>query len=170
MQTHALRYRAYLTGLLLGTALLAGGCGFTMRGQDLGLPFKAIAIEGSQGVANEVRQILQGQPGIKIVPKAVEAQVVLVITAQAMERTVVAFSAAGRPREIQLRMRVSYKVNDGYAVEITGVQDITQTRDLSISDTEVLAVGNAEAFIVDDMQKDIAQQLVRRLKAVKLPS
>lgn len=156
--------------MLLSAALLTAGCGFTMRGQDLGLPFKTIAINGTQGVANEVKQILLGQSGIKVVPKAVEAQVVLVVTAQTVERTVVAFSAAGRPREIQLRMRVSYKVNDGYAVEIVGLQEISQTRDLSISDTEVLAVGSAEAFIMDDMQKDIAQQLVRRLRAVKLPS
>lgn len=141
-----------------------------MRGQDLGLPFKTIAIEGSQGVATEVKQILQGQPGIKIVPKTVEAQVVLIIASQTLERTVVAFSAAGRPREIQLRLRVGYRVNDGYAVEIVGLQEISQTRDLSISDTEVLAIGGAEAFIIDDMQKDIAQQLVRRLRAVKLPS
>lgn len=141
-----------------------------MRGQDLGLPFQTIAIEGNQGIANEVKQILLTQSSIKLVPKTVEAQVVLIITSQAVERAVVAFSAAGRPREIQLRMRVSYRVNDGYAVEIAGLQEISQTRDLSISDTEVLAIGSAEAFILDDMQKDIALQLVRRLRALRLPS
>ncbi|MBU3725355.1 MAG: hypothetical protein FGM18_07585 [Burkholderiaceae bacterium] len=165
-----LRQRIHLVALLLGTALLAGGCGFTIRGQDLGLPFKTIAIEGNHSVANEIRQFFWGQSNVKIVPKAVDAQVVLIISAQAVERTVVAFSAAGRPREIQLRMRVGYKINDGYGVEIASTQEINQTRDLTISDSEVLSISVGEGAIVEDMQKDIAWQLVRRLRAVKLPN
>jgi LPS-assembly lipoprotein len=86
-----------------------------------------------------------------------------------VDRTVVACSAAGRPREIQLRMRVAYRVNDGFGSEISGPLEITQTRDLSINEAEFLAIGSAEAFMIEDMQRDIAQQLVRRLRAVRLP-
>lgn len=151
-------------------ALLVSGCGFTLRGQDLGLPFKSIVVEGSQGTASEVLQILRNKPGLTISSKRLDAQVVLTVISQQVDRTVVAFSAAGRPREIQLRMRVAYRVNDGFGSEISSPLEITQTRDLSINEAEFLAIGSAEAFMIEDMQRDIAQQLVRRLRAVRLPS
>jgi len=94
---------------------------------------------------------------------------VLTILSQQVDRTVVAFSGAGRPREIQLRMRVDYRINDGFGVELSGTQEITQLRDLSITEGEVLSAGSAESFMIEDMQRDIAQQLVRRLRAIRPP-
>jgi LPS-assembly lipoprotein len=167
--TALLRNRLPLLAILLVATVFMNGCGFSVRGQIPIVPFKAIMIEGNQGTAHELRQLLQQQPGLRFASKTTDAQVVLTVLSQTVERTVVAFSAAGRPREIQLRMRVTYKVNDGYAAELVGLQDIVQTRDLSISEAEVLASGNAEAFIIEDMQRDIAQQLARRLKAIRLP-
>ncbi len=164
------RNRLLLLVTLLVAAVFMHGCGFNVRGQTPVVPFKAVMIEGNQGTAHELRQLLRQQPGLKFANKTTEAQVVLTVLSQTVERTVVAFSAAGRPREIQLRMRVTYKVNDGYAAELVSLQDIVQTRDLSINEAEVLASGNAEAFMIEDMQRDIAQQLVRRLKAIRLPS
>jgi LPS-assembly lipoprotein len=66
-------------------------------------------------------------------------------------------------------MRVAYRINDGFGVELSGAQEITQFRDLSINEAEFLAIGSAEAFMVEDMQRDIAQQLVRRLRAIRPP-
>ncbi len=165
--TSRLRYLA--VSAIAVCALLVSGCGFTLRGQDLGLPFKSILVEGNQGTASEVLQILRNKPGLAISSKKPDAQVVLTVISQQVDRTVVAFSAAGRPREIQLRMRVAYRVNDGFGSEISGPLEITQIRDLSINEAEFLAIGSAEAFMIEDMQRDIAQQLVRRLRAVRLP-
>ena len=145
------------------------GCGFKIRGFDLGLPFNTIAIQGEFEVAREVRQMIYGQPSIKIVPKPMDAQVVLIVMTQQLERIVTAFNAAGRPREIQLRMRVTYRITDGLAIELSSPQEISQTRDVSVTENEVLAQPAAEAFMREDMQRDIAQQLIRRLRAVKLP-
>jgi LPS-assembly lipoprotein len=164
-----LRFRGRLTPALIGIAMLLSACGFTMRGQDLGLPFKSVMVEGAQGTAAEVVQILRNKPGLTISNKRLDAQVVLTLLSQQVDRTVVAFSAAGRPREIQLRMRVSYRINDGFGSELSGPLEITQTRDLSINEAEFLAIGSAEAAMVEDMQRDIAQQLVRRLRAVRPP-
>ena len=111
-----------------------------------------------------------GQPNIKVVQKPVEAQVVLIVTNQILDRSVVAFSSAGRPREIQLRMRVAYRITDGFGVELTAPQEISQTRDISVSESEALAMTSAEDFMKNDMNRDIGQQLIRRLRAVKLPT
>jgi len=165
-----IRYAPRLLGLtLLTMAVLVSGCGFTPRGQNLGLPFKSIVVEGNQGTAAEVLQVLRNTPSLTISARKVDAAVVLTILSQQVDRTVVAFSGAGRPREIQLRMRVAYRINDGFGVELSGAQEITQFRDLSINEAEFLAIGSAEAFMVEDMQRDIAQQLVRRLRAIRPP-
>ena len=146
------------------------GCGFTIRGFDLGLPFKTIAIQGEFEVAREVRQMIESRPGVLIATKPMAAQVVLIVTSQQLDRTVTAFNAAGRPREVQLRMRVTYRITDGLAIELSSTQEIVQIRDVSVTESEVLAQPAAEAFLREDMQRDIAQQLIRRLRAVKLSS
>ena len=164
------RLRCLAISAIAVCALLISGCGFTLRGQDLGLPFKSIMVEGSQGTASEVLQILRNKPGLTISSKRLDAQVVLTVISQQVDRTVVAFSAAGRPREIQIRMRVAYRINDGFGVELSGAQEIIQFRELSINEAEFLALSGAESLMIEDMQRDIAQQLVRRLRAVRLPS
>ena len=164
------RLRCLAISAIAVCALLISGCGFTLRGQDLGLPFKSIVVEGSQGTASEVLQILRNKPGLTISSKRLDAQVVLTVISQQVDRTVVAFSAAGRPREIQIRMRVAYRINDGFGVELSGAQEIAQFRELSVNEAEFLALSGAESLMIEDMQRDIAQQLVRRLRAVRLPS
>ena len=146
------------------------GCGFKMRGFDLGLPFKTIAIQGEFEVAREVRQMIESRPGVLIATKPMAAQVVLIVASQQLDRTVTAFNAAGRPREVQLRMRVTYRITDGLAIELSSTQEIVQIRDVSVTESEVLAQPAAEAFLREVMQRDIAQQLIRRLRAVKLSS
>lgn len=169
LQHRRLFSRAWMALAML-SVLTVAGCGFQVRGFDLGLPFKSMAIQGEQGVANEIRQMIFGQPNLRVVQKPADAEVVLVIAAQNLDRFVTAFSSAGRPREIQLRMRVTYRVNDSLGVEITPLQEISLVRDLSVSDAEVLSLPSAEAFLQGDMQRDIARQIVRRLKATKPPS
>jgi LPS-assembly lipoprotein len=163
------RRRLGLSLALLPVALVSG-CGFKIRGANLGLPFERIMVQGEGFVANEVRWVLQSQPSIKIVQKSADAQVVLNVMSERTERTVVAFSSAGRPREIQLRLRVMYRVTDGFAVEITPPAEITVTRDISVTESEALSITSAEDAMQVDMRRDIAQQLVRRLRAVKLPA
>jgi LPS-assembly lipoprotein len=160
--------RALIVAAVLGaSAVLISGCGFQIRGADLKLPFQRIAVQGDGSVANEIRQALAGQPNLRIVQKSVDAQAVLIVMSQSVDRTIVAFSSAGRPREIQLRMRVMYRVTDGFAVELSPPQEISQTRDITVSESEALAMTSAETFMIDDMQRDLAQQLIRRLRAIR---
>jgi LPS-assembly lipoprotein len=89
---------------------------------------------------------------------------------QATERSIVAFNASGRPREILLRMRVTFRVADHTGIELVPQTEVTQIRDLSINEAEILANPISESALNDDMQKDIAWQILRRLRSVKLSS
>ena len=159
--------RIALATFVGAAGLVVSGCGWRIRGFDLALPFKTIAISGETGVANEIRQMVFGQPGIKIIQNQVEAEIVLIIMSQTTDRTVTAFSGAGRPRELQLRMRTTYRITDGFAAELSSPQEISLTRDISVTESEALAQTSAEAFMQEDMQRDTAQQLIRRLRAIK---
>jgi LPS-assembly lipoprotein len=159
---------ALISFLLIIMAASLTGCGFKIRGADLGLPFQTIAVQGGGQAANQVRFILKSQSGINLVDKSANAQVVMEVLSEDVRRTVVTFNSAGRPREIELRMTVKYRVTDHLAVELSPPQEVTQSRDISVNESEALAFGNAEEFMLNDMQLDIAYQLLRRLRSIKL--
>ncbi|MEY3633084.1 MAG: hypothetical protein RI937_1282 [Pseudomonadota bacterium] len=156
--------------ILLGTAGLLNSCGFSIRGSNVEFPFKSVYVEGNQGVAQEVLFLLSGQRSLSVNPKIPEAQVRVVILSQAVERSIVAFNASGRPREIILRMRVAFRALDYLGIELIPTTELFQTRDLSISEAEILANPVSEGALNEDMQKDIAWQIVRRLRSVNLPN
>jgi len=159
---------ALISFLLIIMAASLTGCGFKIRSADLGLPFQTIAIQGNEKAAQELRFILNNQVGVNLVEKSANAQVVLEVLSEDVRRTVVTFNSAGRPREIELRMTVKYRVVDSLAVELAAPQEIMQARDISVNESEALAFSSAEDYMLIDMQRDIAYQLLRRLRSIKL--
>lgn len=167
-------YRGLLTPVVLSFSCIAlvtlSGCGFKVRGFDLGVAFKTISVQGNNEVAQEIRRSLSGRADLAIVEKPTEAEIVLVVASQSLERSVVAFSSAGRPREIQMRAKVIYRITDRFGIELSPPQQISETRDVSVSESEALAMVSAEDFMRGDLNRDIAQQIIRRLRAVKPPT
>jgi LPS-assembly lipoprotein len=158
-----------VTVFLLSAALLAlSGCGFKIQGANINLPFQTVAIEGNGNSAEQLRYLLNVQPGVDLVEKSMKPQVVVQVLSEDLRRTVVTFNSAGRPREIELRLIVNYRVIDSLGVELSPPQEVTQSRDVSVNESEALAFSGAEDFMVADMQRDIAYQLLRRLRSVKL--
>ena len=163
-------FRKNLLPLIL-ISILVGltGCGFTFRGQNVHYPFQSIAVEGSQGVAQELLFLLSNQKKLVVNRDPKQAQIRLTITAQTLDRTIIAFNAAGRPREILLRMRISYRISDQYGIQLSDQGEIIQSRELTINEAEILSAPISEGGLADDMQKDIAWQILRRLRSIKLP-
>ncbi len=155
--------------ILVGTASLLNGCGFSIRGSNVELPFKSVYVEGNHGVAQEVLFLLSNQRNLSLNHKISEAQVRVTVLSQTVERSIVSFNASGRPREIVLRMRVAFRALDYLGIELIPATELFQTRDLSINEAEILANPVSEAALNEDMQKDIAWQILRRLRSIKLP-
>ncbi len=155
--------------ILIGTASLLNGCGFSIRGSNVELPFKSVYVEGNQGVAQEVLFLLSSQRNLSVNQKIPEAQVRVTVLSQTVERSIVSFNASGRPREIILRMRVAFRALDYLGIELIPATELFQTRDLSINEAEILANPVSEGVLNEDMQKDIAWQILRRLRSIKRP-
>ena len=161
---------------LLGGTALAGlmtGCGFKLRGNQ-SFVFETISVSPSSGggVAGELRQALgskvrEPQTAVETASRAATAQVALDLLSEQRERIVVGLNASGQVRELQLRVRIKFRLRNALGKELLPETEILQQREISFSESAVLAKEAEEALLYRDMQSDIVQQLLRRLESVK---
>ncbi len=156
-------------GVAIVTASLLAGCGFKLRGQQ-NFAFTSIAITPSPGsaVVQELRRSFGGTVQVlgDDVPVA-QAQVVLKMLGEQREKVVVGVNSSGQVREFQLRLRVRFRLDTPQGKELIAENEISQQRDVSYSETAALAKETEIESLYRDMQNDIAQQIQRRLAAVK---
>jgi LPS-assembly lipoprotein len=158
--------------LLLGVAVAAlPGCGFALRTAPK-FAFDSLRLQGSETtpVARELGKTLE-RSGVRVVssasPADEPAQVVLTVLVDQRERAVVGQTAAGQVRELQLRTRFRFRLNMTAGKELLGETELLLERDLSFSETAVLAKEAEEALLYRTMQSDIVQQVMRRLASVR---
>jgi LPS-assembly lipoprotein len=155
--------------LLTGLAGTLSGCGFQLR-RDPTLPFKRIALSGfgarsTQAVA--LRRAIGAD--VEVVASPALADVVVVALAEAQERGVVGFTAAGQVREMQLRVKLRFRVLGRDGQEWLGPTELSQLRDMTYNETQALAKELEEGQLVRDMETDIARQVVRQLSTLRRP-
>ncbi|HEY6512369.1 MAG TPA: LPS assembly lipoprotein LptE [Burkholderiaceae bacterium] len=158
--------RRALTASLLGSGLLAA-CGFQLRGST-DLPFSRIALEGfapRSPLAEELRRTLA--QSAEVVATPAQAQVVLHALADRRERGVVATTTASQVRELQLRVRLEFRLTTPGGRELIPATELLMTRDMSYSETVALAKEYEEVQLLRSMQSDIVGQVMRRLAHVK---
>jgi LPS-assembly lipoprotein len=95
-----------------------------------------------------------------------QTQIILDILQEQREKVVVGTNSSGQVRELQLRVRLSFKVRTPQGKELLPETEIVQRRDLSFNESAVLAKDAEEALLYRDMQSDIVQQLMRRLSTL----
>lgn len=162
--------RRQLVLMAVATPALASlqACGFKPRGAQT-LPFATFytQIPESSPIRGELRRALRANT--TLVDKADQAEAIFELQGELRERDVVGFSAAGRPREFQLRYRVRYRVIDRQGVEILPSSEIIQRREITTDDTAALAKQQEEQLLYRDMLNDLVQQIVRRLASLRKP-
>lgn len=156
--------RIFLLALLTFTL---AACGFHLRGQEsYSLPFQAVYVEGNAGSALviQIRRAIQSA-GARLAEKPGDAQAVLQIAPEGREKFVQSLSGAGKVREYQLRLRVSFRLTDGKEKELIPMTEIALNRNLAYDDAQILAKESEENLLYRDMQNDAAQQIMRRVSA-----
>lgn len=151
---------------LLATLLLAG-CGFQLRRAPT-LPFRSVALVGfapASPLADELRARLADSVAVQSNPA--RADVVLQALTDTRERVVVASTAAGQVRELQLRVRFVFRVFTPAGRELLPPAELLLTRDMSYSETVALAKEQEQAQLYRAMDEDIATQVLRRLAAAR---
>ena len=185
---------AKLSVILLLASLIAA-CGFKLRGSaelpGYKLPFATIFLTlapTSEFHAQLKRNIEASSPGTRVVADTKDAEAVLTVLGDSVEKIILSLNAAGRAREYQLVRKFSFKVHPNVPsaapgppvkytdapaaapVEYIPPSLITLKREITFSDDLVLSKESEEALLWRDMQGDLVQQLMRRLAAAKLQS
>ena len=160
--------RAWLAAVVasVGSATLLGGCGFALR-QTPPLPFRRIALSGFAArspLGDALR--LRMADAAQVVDTPGQAEVVLHAIVDKRERSVVASTAAGQVRELQLRVRFEFRLASPGGRDLIPATELLLTRDMSYSESFALAKAQEEAELVAAMQDDIVQQVLRRLARV----
>ena len=158
--------------LLLTSVALAGtltGCGFRLRGTT-DLPFATLytSFAANSALGAEFSRELARNTSTRIVAKPDEAEVRLMVLGEQRERDIVTYSVVGRPREYQLRLRLSFAAIGHEGREYIQPSEIILRRDISAADNQLTARTDEEALLFHDMQKDMVQQLLRRLGTIRV--
>jgi LPS-assembly lipoprotein len=145
--------------------VVLAACGFQLRGSAT-LPFDTLYIPGAtSGIALDLKRNIEAGTQAKVVndPKAAEA--ILDLFGEAREKIILSLTGTGRVREFRLRYTVNYRVHDGKGAEYVPRTTVQLTRDVTYSDTEILAKEAEEQLLFRDMQSDLVQQILRRLSS-----
>ena len=158
---------------ITGLAALAG-CGFRLRGvPEFAFGSLYINAPPASPLARELRRTLQASGGtLQVLTEPVQmarAEAVFDLLSEQQERSVVGLTASGQVRELQLRLRIKFKLRTPAGAELMGETELLQQRDISYSETIALAKEAEEALLYRNMQTDLVQQLLRRLAAVRIP-
>ena len=151
-------------------ACTLAGCGFELRRAPV-FAFKTIVVPGNSVVVRQLRRSLPLGGNLQVLPpeRRAEAEAVLEILSENQERAVISTNASGQVRELQLRLRVRFRLVTPDGRELLAPTELMQYRDISYNETAALAKEGEEQLLFRDMQGDIAQQILRRLAAVKTP-
>ncbi|RMX05033.1 hypothetical protein D8I35_14400 [Corticibacter populi] len=160
-------------GAALGTLALGGlsACGFKLRGQA-SIPFHSVYFQAAEDspLARQLQRALQDSGVTVLRPPATpdQAERIFELLGEQHERSILSQSATGSVRELQLRLRVRYRLRDGRSAGLASdasVVELLQSRDLSYDESLALAKEAEEDMLLRDMQNDLVAQILRRLAA-----
>ncbi len=155
--------------LLLASLAAAGGCGFELR-RAPELRFRTLQLNGfkpGSPLADELRRHVDATTTTRVVEARAQAEAVFDALNDAREKSVVASTAAGQVREVQLRVRLRFRLRTPAGRELIAPTEILLARDMSYNESAALAKEHEESLLYRAMQSDIVSQVMRRLAAVQ---
>ncbi|MDD2544730.1 MAG: LPS assembly lipoprotein LptE [Burkholderiaceae bacterium] len=161
--------RAWLAAV---PALCLAGCGFRLRGvPEFAFQSIYVAAPASSPLGRELLRTLESSGGtlqvLRDPAQLPRAEAIFDLLSERQERAVVGLTATGQVRELQLRLRIRFRLRTPAGEELIPETELLQQRDISYSETIALAKETEEALLHRNMQTDLVQQLLRRLAAVK---
>ena len=158
-------------GILRGLALalsivVAGGCGYQLRGAASFPPeFAGIHVAGPRVVTRALVLLLESG-GIDVAPGRDSASSVLKLSGERFHRRVLSVdSDTGKEREFELVYQVAFEVTGASGEELLAKQTVTLLRDYIFDPNAVLGKSREQAVLQNEMRRDAAAQIVRRMSA-----
>ena len=163
------RRRLALAALAVAAAASLAACGFHRRiAQPLN--YERIALSGFADRSTMAEEIRRALPSTAHIVPVLESQVVIEAIEDTQQTTVEASTAFGQVRELELHVKLRYRVLDPKGIELLPLADIERFRDMTYDEKDALAKDTEMKALYRDMQSDMAYQLVRVLSAVGKPT
>ena len=159
--------RGVTGGALFSSVAAAGlsGCGFQLR-QSTDLPFQSLFLNlpRQSALSNDLRKNLASQSNLKVFTEAKDlanSQVVLEVLSEARDRVVVGLNASGQVRELQLRLRVKFRLRTPQVKNLIPEVELQQQRDLRFLESAALSKEFEQAMMYRYLQVDNLQTILR---------
>jgi LPS-assembly lipoprotein len=154
-------------GVLAAAALLAA-CGFHLQGRT-GLPdvMKRPFLEVPD-VQSEFAQSLRHSllsNGAQLMPQKDHASAVISILSDNVRRRVLSVSATNQPAQYEVTYTVGFAVS-AREEQVLPPQELTLTRVYSFDERLLLAKGHEEDVLRQDLARDLADMVMRRLSSL----
>ncbi|MGO4307898.1 MULTISPECIES: LPS-assembly lipoprotein LptE [unclassified Cupriavidus] len=152
----------------MAAAGLLAGCGFHMRGNaDFAFKRLYIGLPENSLMGADLRRNIRNGSDTQIVNNPKEADALLDVLSDTRAKSILSITTEGVVREYRLTQRFSFRLRDAAGKELIPPSQLVLTRDLTYNEANTLAKDYEEQQLYRDMQRDIVQQLLRRLASVK---
>jgi len=159
--------RATRWSCLLAAVLLAG-CGFHLQGRA---PLPAVVrqpfVEAPDVQSDFVQYLRHAllSNGAQLTPQRDQASAVVSILRDSVARRVLSVSATNQPNQYEVTYTVGFTVSAA-GKELLPPQEISATRTYSFNERLLLAKNNEEEILRQDMARDLADMVLRRLASL----
>lgn len=160
--------RRLVIGATLAAVLASAGCGFKLRGpQPLAFATMYVGADPNSPLGAGLRRQIPTSGTTVVVDDPATADARLEILRNARTREILSLSGAGTVREYQLRQTITFRLVDREGAELLPATSISARREYNFDDSQIIAKEQEEALLYRDMERDLQQQLMRRLAAVQ---
>lgn len=152
--------------VLMVVAIMLTGCGFQLRGQiDLPEPMRQIALSTPDATTDFVRE-LTGQlraNGVQLTDGPTVGASRLVIERERVYREALTISQDARVREYVLYLEVRLGFFNAAGEPIVDNEVVRLSREYRFDEQAILGSSREEEVLTQDLSRELATQLVRRL-------
>ena len=160
-----MRLRSQLAPWCAAAPLCLSGCGFQLQGHTL-LPavVKTPYVEAPDRQSDFIQSLRHEllSNGAQLAPEKGKSSAVISVLQDQMIRRVVSVSAANQPNQYEITYTVRVAVTAGDK-QLLPAQDVIETRTYSFSEPLLLAKGNEEDVLREDMARSLADRVMRLL-------
>jgi LPS-assembly lipoprotein len=174
-----IQLRAAVVSLYLAScifSLLLPGCGFHLRGaSSVALPPELSVLRvtmsgtGYPPLLVEVRNSLLALGGVKLTDDVSANVPVLRLQNESNLNQVLAIDSNGRISAYLINYRVDYSLLGANSKPLLQNQSVKLQREYGFDRLNVIATEKQKEFLQNEMRRDVAQQILRRLASVKFP-
>ena len=155
-----------VASLLLLSLLTA--CGFQLRGTaSLPVEMQTTWVQAADDTGlfyRELRLLLEAN-GVDVVSAATESAATLVIQRERISRRALTVSGDARVREFELVFELQFSLLDAGGNVLIATENLRLARDFQFDEQEILGAASEEELLRDDLRRNMAATLIRRLEA-----